>query len=508
MTSFESTRGGEKGLSFRDAFFSGWANDGGMYVPSTIPKIPDLAGRFSELRQLSYSDLAFELLSLFISADDIPSEDLRTILHDAFQLSNFPNRIDFEATDSVVNLRAFDNFSLLELWAGHTFAFKDLGMAFVGSLLEYYIGKRSSPDSSSSSSSSSSDDASASSRRVNILVATSGDTGSAALHAVKGKKGIEVFVLFPGNDRITHVQERQMTTVLADNCHVIAIDGTSDDADVVLQDLFSDPAFKRQYGLTSINSVNIARLLIQIVHFVWAWLRLASSPTDEVQFVVPSGGLGNASAGMLATYMGVPCRFLLAVNKNNTLDVFAKTGELKGHPDVHVSLAPSMDIAVPYNLERLFYLLAERDGALVGSWMRAAQASPITSLPSEIVAAFAQHFQTSTIHDEQISQQIAATYASTGYILDPHTAVAVAALASLPATSKSGTCVVATAHWCKFSSAVIQALKDVSPKPSLRLPEALSKLDSIPTRVTTFHDRSTWPSDLRQLVQAANRHNV
>ena len=466
-----------------------------MYVPDHIPLFLT-AEKLASLQSLPYSDLAFLVLSQFISAEEIPADDLQLLVQRSFDPANFPNRIDFG--DDIVNVRQFQTattprFGLLELWSGPTLAFKDLGMAFAGSLLEYLVEKRQ--------------------RQVNILVATSGDTGSAALHAVAGKRNANIFVVFPGNGRITKQQELQMTSVIAPNCHVLSIDGTSDDADVVLQALFSDGAFKQRYNLTSINSVNIARILLQIVHFVWAYLRLSpsGSAAEELCFAIPSGGMGNATAGMIARLMGLPCKFLLAVNANNTLDVFTKTGVLLSHPHVKQTFAPSMDIAVPYNLERILYLLAGRNGPRVGQWMADLARSDQIQFPDDIVQRFRSLFTARSVDDAEILSKISGFFRCTSYVLDPHTAIAVAALPTAQAQSSSHNpdagpsryCVVATAHWCKFQGAVAAALAQepgISVESVLVPPPSMVELVNIPTSCILLPVRELWIDHLRDLI--------
>jgi threonine synthase len=490
MTTFSSTRGGDNHRSFCDAFLAGYAADGGMFMPDQIPPLLTPA-TLAAWRGRSYQELVVEVLSAFVSPAEIPPADLQALVATAFQHSNFPNRLQFGP--DIVNMRRFAGadpaFALLELWSGHTLAFKDLGMAFAGCLLEYLVQRHH--------------------QVINVLVATSGDTGSAALWAVANKAQTHIFVLYPGGGRISAQQELQMTTVIAPNCHVIAIDGTSDDADVVLQELFADPAVRERYRLTSINSVNIARILIQIVHFIWAYLHLSAAEPSitDFCFAIPSGGLGNATSGLIARLMGLPVSFLLSVNANKTLDTFTRTGVLHGHPTVIQTRAPSMDIAVPYNLERILYLLTDRDGPLVASWMQELQRTGSLQLPDDLLQRFRAYFDSQAISDATILATIQQTYSDFQYVLDPHTAVAVAALAQLPAAARSARsfCVVATAHWSKFQSAIEAALgADRFQLLTTDLPLAISELPLLPRSSIVLPDRTHWARDLRKLIATFN----
>ncbi|MCS5570420.1 MAG: threonine synthase, partial [Pseudomonadales bacterium] len=283
-----STRGGMDPVRFREAVIIGQAPDGGLLLPEFLP---DISSDLEGWRGLAFEDLAFEVVRLFV--DDIDDAVLKKILKDAFETF---------ASEDTIPLVQLDGLNVLELFHGPTLAFKDVALQVLGGLFEHILGRQSGS--------------------LNILGATSGDTGSAAIAAVRGRPNIDIFVLFP-NGRTSLMQELQMTTVLDDNVHCLGIEGTFDDCQELMKSIFNDLAFKEKYRLGAVNSVNWARVVIQVVYYIYAALKFK----EPVSFSVPTGNFGNVFAGYLARSMGVPIdRLVLATNKNDILARFFETG--------------------------------------------------------------------------------------------------------------------------------------------------------------------------------------
>ncbi|MBF0309253.1 MAG: threonine synthase [Magnetococcales bacterium] len=435
-----STRGGVAPMTFSDAVMMGLATDGGLLLPQAMPQID--AQTLRRWAQLPFADLALEVLTPFVG-DDIPSPDLERLIREAFRRFAHP-----EVTP-VVSIGALH---ILELFHGPTLAFKDVALQFLGNLFEYLLQRRGG--------------------ELNILGATSGDTGSAAIHGVRGRERIRIFILHPHN-RVSPVQERQMTTVLDANVHNLAITGSFDDGQSIVKALFNDLEFKDRYSLGAINSINWARILAQVVYYFYAWGRVSRGDCDKrVCFSVPTGNFGDIFAGYVAWKMGLPVeRLLLATNRNDILTRFVRTG-CYGVGSVVPTLSPSMDIQVASNFERFLYYLFQENGTAVSEAMeRFATAGEfrITESQQEEVN---RCFSAVAVSEEETLEQIRRTHAEFGYLLDPHTAVGVYAARHLP-----GAICLATAHPAKFGEAIAQA---IGREPEL--PESLRGLLEMPTR--------------------------
>ncbi len=318
-----STRGGIQPIPFKDAVMMGLATDGGLLLPESYPSIS--TEQLESWRGLSYQQLAFKVLSPFV--DDIPATDLKGLIDRSYATFNHPQ---------VTPVVQQDGVHILELFHGVTLAFKDVALQFLGNLFEYILAERG--------------------ERLNIVGATSGDTGSAAIHGVRGKKGITIFIMHP-RGKTSAVQALQMTTVTDANVHNIAIHGTFDDCQDMVKALFNDLDFKEKYSLGAVNSINWARVLAQVTYYFWAWLRVTDSGVRPVSFSVPTGNFGDIFAGYVAKRMGLPVeKLLLATNENNILTRFINQGDysLSG---VVATVSPSMDIQVASNFERYLYHL-------------------------------------------------------------------------------------------------------------------------------------------------------
>jgi len=451
-----STRGGGEPLAFKDTILTGLARDGGLFLPESVPCVTD---RLDVWRNLSYQDLAFEIMRLF--ADDIPEAALRGIVDRSYAAFRHPD---------VTPVVKVGPVHVLELFHGPTLAFKDVALQFLGNLFEYVLGETGG--------------------EMNIVAATSGDTGSAAIYGVRGRDRIRIFVMHP-HGRVSPVQERQMTTVLDANVHNLAVEGTFDDCQNIVKDLFNDLAFRDACKLGAVNSINWARVLAQIVYYFYAAFRVqADTGADRVCFSVPTGNFGDIFAGYVARKMGLPIDTLvLATNENDILARYFKTGVYSLGP-VAPTLSPSMDIQVASNFERYLFDLAGGDAARLSSWMAAFKASgtlkPDVPPQGGIVAGRGDTEQTLTT--------IRAFWNSYAYLLDPHTAVGVAVgLANI----QEGVPMIclATAHPAKFGDAIIQATGlDLAHHP------ILDALSTLPTRMQVVQARQ---EEIASIVRTA-----
>ena len=329
-----STRGDKTQRSFCDILLEGLAPDGGLYLPAHYPQVD--AAMLAQWRSLPYAELAYEILSLYI--DDIPAEELKAICDKTYTAEVF-------GTEEIVPLRELEDGTYLEaLSNGPTLAFKDMAMQLLGNLFEYELGRRG--------------------EQLNILGATSGDTGSAAEYAMRGKKGVRVFMLSP-DGRMSPFQQAQMFSLQDANIHNIAIDGVFDDCQDIVKAVSNDLAFKHRYKIGTVNSINFARLLAQVVYYFAGYFQATGSNDKQVSFSVPSGNFGNVCAGHVARMMGLPIRKLVvATNENDVLDEFFRTGvyRVRTAADTHETSSPSMDISKASNFERFVFDLLGRDG--------------------------------------------------------------------------------------------------------------------------------------------------
>ena len=412
---YRSTRGGVSGISFTDALLMGLADDGGLLIPDHIP---DVSSGLKDWRNLNFVQVAQRLLKLFI--DDLEHDDLDALTSEAFSSFDIPE---------VVAWRQLDQLHVLELFHGPTLAFKDVALQLLGKLFEHVLADRG--------------------ERLNILGATSGDTGSAAIAGVAGMENIKIFILYP-KGRISSLQELQMTTVPDANVQCISVSGTFDDCQRIMKSIFSDLDFKESYSLGAINSVNWARVLAQVIYYAYASLQKENTSVD---FVVPTGNFGNIFAGFIAKKMGFPVgRLLVATNENDILDRFFKTGEYS-LGEVFRTNSPAMDIQVASNFERfLFYYFDEDADRLRGfmeEFARSGKASVVGPLSSDI-------FLSCSISQPETEETIAEINSKYGYVIDPHTAVGIRAARTI-VTDDPIVC-IATAHPAKFPDALGRAI--------------------------------------------------
>jgi len=460
---YRSTRGGIEGISFEDAVMRGLAEDGGLFVPHSIPEIS--WENLKAWKSLSFHELSAKILRLFIAEEEISTKQLEEITSKSF--ATFSHKLVTPLT------KISKNLYILELFHGPTFAFKDVALQFLGNLFEFFLERRGGQD------------------YLTIVGATSGDTGSAAIYGLRGKKNIEVYILYP-KGRVSPIQEKQMTTVLDENVHNIALECTFDDCQNIVKDLFNDLEFKAKHHLGAINSINWARILAQIVYYVFAFLQTRKSVEDflnpEIQFSVPTGNFGDVLAGYYAACLGIPIKKLLvATNKNDILDRFFETGRYERLNEATITLSPAMDIQISSNFERYLFYLSGSDGKILKEWMETFKNTSQLSVDAKLWSQARATFISCSISDEETLDCIKRYHEKRGsdqiesYIVCPHTAVGVAAAEKkLLSNSDERTITIclATAHPAKFGEAVNKAIGRDPP-----MPDALKHLEGKESRV-------------------------
>lgn len=444
---YVSTRGQAPVLSFGEAMLTGLARDGGLYVPETIPTLT--AAEIADLAGLSYEEVAFRVMKPF-TGDTFTDEELQGAIERAYAGFGHPARAPL--------VQLAPNHFLLELFHGPTLAFKDFAMQVIGQLFQIELAKQG--------------------RKVTIVGATSGDTGSAAIEAFRGLDNVDVFILFP-HGRVSEVQRRQMTTPIEENVHALALDGDFDDCQARLKDMFNDFDFRDEVGLAGVNSINFARVLAQIVYYFTSAVALGA-PQRKISFTVPTGNFGDIFAGFLAKQMGLPVeRLVIATNQNDILDRCIKGGDYTKH-GVKPSMSPSMDIEISSNFERALYFAYGRDGAAITALMTELKEAGSFTVSPNAIGALREIYDSGRIGEGRTLEIIGRTLKETGELICPHTAVAVGvaeeALDRDPATPMV---TLATAHPAKFPDAVNEA---TGIRPAL--PPRMKDLFERPERVT------------------------
>lgn len=427
---YRSTRGGASGLTFERAVFEGLAPDGGLFVPEVVP---DVSGVYKSWSALPFDALAFEIASLFCGEDVMPASDLRDIMRRSYASFSHPE---------VVPTVPLGDLHVMELFHGPTFAFKDVALQALGNLYEYFLARNS--------------------RRLTVVGATSGDTGSAAIYGLRGKRNVECFILFP-EGRVSAIQQQQMTSVLDDNVHCISVEGTFDDCQDIVKDLFGDLDFKKQYGLGAVNSINWARIMFQITYYFYTYYKLFPKCDGAISFSVPTGNFGDILAGYYAKRLGLPVKHLVvATNSNDILHRFLTTGEYDKLA-VKQTCSPSMDIGISSNFERYLFYLCGQDGAKLAELMTGFKKTGQLHVDGATRDKACLDFVSGVASEEQISDTIATYFKSHGYTLDPHTACGVSAADQLrkklgwPSMAGHAMVVLGTAHPAKFGDAVAKA---------------------------------------------------
>ena len=458
MIKYISTTGGISPVGFDEAVLQGFAEDGGLFVPEIIPTIT--AKQLQQWSTLNYTSLAYEILSLFIDPQIIPSEKLKGLIAESFS--------GFEHPDLMPLISPGDNprFYIMELFHGPTLSFKDIAMGFLVRTMDYLLQRRN--------------------QHLNLILATTGDTGPAAAKASAGRKTLDCWPLFPAG-MISAQQEQQMTTLKEENIHPIAVnhclDG-GDDLDIVVAKMFSDSKRKKEFKLSSVNSINWCRVMVQTVHYAYGYFRACKSVGDPVAFSVPSGAFGNLCAGDLARKMGIPIStFICANNQNQTLHTTFRTGLFKKR-DLIETVSSAIDIVVPYNFWRFLFFSTNFDSAKISATMKTFQDKGEVQLDPETYESVGNGFKSIAISDEATLSTIKETFEKYNYLLDPHGAVAVAAAKILHQDLDNDVPVVclATAHPAKFPAITRKALGSQNELPQQAVHHTLESAKSLPEK--------------------------
>ena len=413
-----STRNNKKEFDFKAVFIKGLADDGGLFIPKSLKKYSN--NELQELKKLNYNQLSVEIINQF-SSDFIAKDELSSLIDKSY--STFREK-------EVVKISNIGSLKLLELFHGPTLAFKDIAMQFIGNLYEYYLSKND--------------------EKINIVVATSGDTGAAAIDAIKGKNNLNIFVLHP-NNRISPIQRKLMTTVEDENVFNIAIDGNFDDCQNIVKSMFSDLDFSKSINMSGVNSINWARIIAQSVYYFYSYFKLNK---ETVSFSVPTGNFGDVFAGYLAKKMGLPIdKLIVATNENDILHRAISKGDYVSKK-VKETLSPSMDIQLASNFERLIYYVNNSDSDITTDIMKKIKQNAY-HIEKNNLETIQKDFVSESCSEQETLDIIKNNFKDNNIILDPHTAIGVGAANKLAINN----CVVlSTAHPCKFPNATNNAI--------------------------------------------------
>jgi len=458
-----STRGQSPALTFSEILLGGLAPDGGLYLPEQYPQFSD--ADLNAMRAMNYRELAFAILSRLVDNSDIPHTDLKAIIDKTYRAEVYQYaRAGQNAEDITPTLKLEDNLYLLSLSNGPTLAFKDMAMQLLGNLFEYVLAKTG--------------------QSTNILGATSGDTGSAAEYAMRGKQGVRVFMLSP-YQKMSRFQTAQMFSLQDDNIFNIAVKGVFDDAQDMVKAVSNDHTFKAQYKIGAVNSINWGRIAAQIVYYFKGYLAVTTSNSQKVSFTVPSGNFGNICAGHIARMMGLPIdQLVVATNENDVLDEFFNTGVYapRGSANTYHTSSPSMDISKASNFERFVYDLVGQDGDKVRELWSAVDAGGKFDLNAQGYFAKVAGFGFVSGHSNHASrmQTIRATKEKYGVTIDTHTADGLKVALEHRKTDVP-MLVLETALPAKFEDAIVEALGEVPERPA-----SLAGLEDLPQTSTVM----------------------
>ena len=428
-----STRNSSKEFNFSEVFMKGLAKDGGLFVPKTKPRLSnEELLRFSKL---NYQDLAKEIIFLFCN-ETVNKKELSNIIDKSY--SKFSEK-------NVVKINAIGKNKILELFHGPTLAFKDIAMQFIGHLFDHHLKNIE--------------------KKINVVVATSGDTGSAAIDAIRGKDKMNIFVLHP-NNKVSSIQRKLMTTVKDKNVFNIAIEGNFDDCQNLVKNMFADHQFSSSINLSGVNSINWARIVAQTVYYFFSYFQTCQL-NEKINFSVPTGNFGDVYAGYLSKKMGLPIgKLIVATNQNDILHRAISKGQYKAH-SVLETLSPSMDIQVASNFERLIYDVNDCNVDKTNKIMQGIKNEKEYLIEEKELRKIKEDFISESISEQELLSCIKKTYENHKMIIDPHTAVGLGALEKINLTDKS--IVLSTAHPCKFPEAIKKAINIKS-----ELPEKLN----------------------------------
>jgi len=417
-----STRNNKKTFEFKDVFIKGLADDGGLFIPESLRKYSET--EISSFKNLEYNDLAKKIISTFIG-DFMSEKDLINIINKSYSVFRKKN---------VVNLIKVGDRSVLELFHGPTLAFKDVAMQLLGNFYEYYLNNEN--------------------QKINIVVATSGDTGAAAIDAIKGKKNVNIFVLHPHN-RVSSVQRKLMTTGKDENVFNIAINGNFDDCQNLVKSMFADKNFSNEIKMSGVNSINWARIIAQSVYYFYSYFLIEDKDTP-INFSVPTGNFGDVYAGYLAKKMGLPInKLIVATNQNDILHRAISRGRYEVEK-VAETISPSMDIQIASNFERLIYDLNNGDDSLTAKVMNDIKEKGKYKIDQEKLDKINTNFLSSKMSEDEILKTIELVYKKFNVVLDPHSAIGYGAFDKVNISGNN--IVLATAHPCKFPDAIKNAI--------------------------------------------------
>ncbi|TMW57400.1 hypothetical protein Poli38472_003325 [Pythium oligandrum] len=481
MVKYRSTRGGVRGLTFEEAVLTGLASDRGLLLPEAdqFPKLPPNA--LEEWSKLSYQALAVKVMRLFIDESEISTADLKALVQKSYNSKTFRHK------ETAPVVKVTEQLYVLELFHGPTFAFKDIALQFLGNLFEFFLKRKNAakaPDAPKHS--------------ITVVGATSGDTGSSAIYGLRGKENVDVFILFP-HGRVSQIQERQMTTVWDENIHNVQVRGTFDDCQAIVKDLFADASFKAKYNLGAVNSINWARILAQIVYYVYAYFRVREQGVKDVTFSVPTGNFGDILAGFYAKKLGVPIeKLIVATNENDILHRFFSTGKYHRHQIQHTS-SPSMDICVSSNFERYLFALCGEDPDLLRQWMQGFEKTGELTIQGDLLKKAQAEMGSFAVLEPEVNATISQYHQVHKYLFDPHSAIGAAAaerfgFEHLADRSDAAVVVVGTAHYGKFLPVVSKAL-DVAESEIEQHPN-LKALEALPTRSVVRDNAKTAVAQL------------
>ena len=427
---YVSTRNKSKEFNFTEVFIKGLAEDGGLFVPKKTPKLSN--EELLKFKDLNYKDLAKEIIFLFCE-ESISKKELSNIVEKSY--SNFKE-------NNVVKISKLGENKILELYHGPTLAFKDIAMQFIGNLYNYYLKSGE--------------------KNINIVVATSGDTGSAAIDAIKGKDKINIFVLHP-NNRVSSVQRKLMTTVKDKNVFNIAIEGNFDDCQNLVKSMLVDHQFSSSINMSSVNSINWARIIAQTVYYFFSYFQVAEL-NEKINFSVPTGNFGDVYAGYLSKKMGLPIeKLLVATNQNDILHRAISKGQYEAHSVIE-TLSPSMDIQVASNFERLIYDINNHNTDKTNNIMQGIKNEKKYLIEEKELKKIKKDFISESVSEQELLTCIKKVYEKYKIIIDPHTAIGLGALEKINLTGKK--IVLSTAHPCKFPEAINKSINVKSDLPN------------------------------------------
>ncbi len=427
-----STRNNIKKVSFEHVFLKGLSEDGGLFIPERLKKFD--RKELEDLSNLSYKSLAFNIIKLF-TGDFISEIELKNLINKSYE--NFRD-------SNVVKINKINKNYLLELYHGPTLAFKDIAMQLIGNFYEYYLERNN--------------------KKINIIVATSGDTGAAAIDAIRGKKNINIFVLHP-NNKISSVQRKLMTTIDDDNVFNLAINGNFDDCQNLVKSMFSDNSFANTINMSGVNSINWARIVAQTVYYFYSYFRIGK---QNISFSVPTGNFGDVYAGYISKQMGLPIsKFIVATNQNDILHRAISNGDYKSNK-VKETISPSMDIQVASNFERLLYDLYDKNSENVINIMKSIKDNSF-KIEQDKLKDLRNDFDSESLNETEVINTIKKFYEENKVIIDPHTAIGVGAVKKL---NLSDVVILSTAHPCKFPVAIEKAISKTE-----KLPESLNYIN-------------------------------